>query len=102
MNGVKKKDVIQVGISMSNKVTKKHMQDILEMLANRLNKTEYTEVTSAMSMMFLGHTFDMSEDGFEFINLAIHARKSAHEKRIHTKMNEKSLQAKVIKLKPKE
>ena len=87
---------------MTNKVTKEHMQDILEMLANRLNKTEYTEVTSAMSMMFLGHTFDMSEDGFEFINLAIHARKHAHEKRIHKKMSEKPLQAKVIKLKPKE
>jgi len=87
---------------MSNKVTKEHMQDILEMLANRLNKTEYAEVTSAMSMMFLGHTFEMSEDGFEFVNLAIHARKHAHEKRIHKKMNEKPLQAKIIKLKPKE
>ena len=79
------------------------MQEVLELLANRLNKNEYAQVTSAMSMLFIGHTFDMSEDGFEFINLAIQSRKSAHEKRLVQKNdNVKSLQAKIIKLKKKD
>ena len=84
-----------------NKVTKEHMAEILELLANRLNKDEYANVTSAMSMLFIGHTFDMTEDGFEFINLVIQSKKVAHQKRIHKKLIEKPLQAKIIKLKPK-
>jgi hypothetical protein len=88
---------------MKNKVNKKHMEEVLELLANRLNKIEYAQVTSAMSMLFIGHTFGMSEDGFEFINLAIQSRKSAHEKRILRKKEDvRSLQAKIIKLRKKD
>lgn len=76
------------------------MAEVLELLANRLNKDEYAAVTSAMSMLFIGHTFDMSDDGFEFINLAIESKKNAHEKRI-VNMKTKSLQNKIVKLKPK-
>lgn len=79
------------------------MEEVLELLANRLNKTEYANVTSAMSMLFIGHTFGMSEDGFEFINLAINCRKSAHEKRILQNDNKnKTLQSKIIKLERKD
>jgi len=88
---------------MADKVTKQHMAEILELLANRLNRDEYANVTSAMSMLFIGHTFNMTEDGFEFINLVIQCRKSAHEKRIlQKKDNVKSLQAKIIKLRKKD
>jgi hypothetical protein len=81
--------------------SKQHMAEILELLADRLNKEEYATVTSAMSMLFVGHDFEMSEDGFEFINLAIESRSNAHENRI-AKMKTKTLQSKVVRLKPKE
>ena len=67
--------------------TKDDMQGVLQILA---------KVTSAMSMLFVGHTFGMSEDGFEFINLAIKTKKNNINK--PTKITR---QDNVIKLKPK-
>lgn len=80
--------------------SKKHLTEILHLLGNRLNKAEYAKVTSAMSMLFVGHTFEMSEDGFEFINLCVQAKKEAHLFQI--KKNYKNpRQNNIILLKPK-
>ena len=84
-------------VDKKDKMSKRHMEEILQLLANRLNKEEYATVTSAMALLFVGHTYDMSEDGFEFINLAIHSRKNAHIDRLHQM---KTLQSKIVKLKP--
>ena len=45
------------------------LEESLEILAVKLDLSEYTKVTSIMTMMFVGHTFEMSDDGFELINL---------------------------------
>jgi|TARA_R110000796_G_scaffold65155_1_gene150598 hypothetical protein len=82
------------------KASKEHLEEILHLLANKLNKNEYAMVTSAMSMMFVGHTFDMSEDGFELINLCIKAKKEAHINRVYNFI-EKPRQASIVLLKPK-
>jgi hypothetical protein len=47
-------------------------------------------------MLFIGHNFDLSDDGFEFINLAIKIKKESHKKTF-----KKALHNNVIKLKPK-
>jgi len=78
------------------KHTRDDMQEVLQILANKLDRLEYAKVTSAMSMLFVGHTFGMSEDGFEFINLAIKTKKNNINK--PTKITR---QDNVIKLKPK-
>jgi hypothetical protein len=49
-----------------------------------------------MSMLFIGHQFDLTSDGFEFINLAIKIKKEAHKKTF-----KKALHNNVIRLKPK-
>ena len=78
------------------------MVKTLTVLANRLNKEEYAAVTSVMSLMAIGHTFELSEDGFEFINLAVEVRRTAQEDRIADMYEKKSLQNKIVKLKPKD
>ncbi len=67
----------------------------LELLSDKLTPKEYAKVTSIMSMLFVGHTFDLSDDGFEFINLCISIKKNYRKKAV------KSLQGNVIRLKPK-
>ena len=49
-----------------------------------------------MSMLFVGHTFQLSEDGFEFINLVIKTKKNQGKKLV--KINR---QSNIIKLKPR-
>jgi hypothetical protein len=68
----------------------------LELLSDKLTPREYAKVTSIMSMLFVGHTFDLSDDGFEFVNLCISVKKNYRKKRAV-----KSLQGNVIRLKPK-
>jgi hypothetical protein len=48
----------------------------LELLSDKLTPKEYAKVTSIMSMLFVGHTFDLSDDGFEFVNLCISVKKN--------------------------
>jgi len=76
--------------------TRDDMQEVLQILANKLDRRDYAKVTSAMSMLFVGHTFGMSIDGFEFINLAIKTKKNITNKEVKI-----TRQDNVIKLKPK-
>ena len=76
--------------------TRDDMQEVLQILANKLDRRDYAKVTSAMSMLFVGHTFGMSIDGFEFINLAIKTKKNMTNKEVKI-----TRQDNVIKLKPK-
>jgi len=76
--------------------TRDDMQEVLQILANKLDRKDYAKVTSAMSMLFVGHTFGMSIDGFEFINLAIKTKKNITNKEVKI-----TRQDNVIKLKPK-
>ena len=71
------------------------MTECLQVLANRLSKEEYAAITSMMSMLFIGHTFELSEDGFEFVNLSIKIKK-----KINKKDFDLSRQDNIIKLKP--
>ena len=82
---------------MSGKrIRKTNLESALEIIARKLDSKEYSKVTSVMSMLFIGHQFDLSRDGFEFINLAIKIKKD-----IHKKTFKKALQGNVIRLKPK-
>lgn len=76
--------------------TRDDMQEVLQILADKLDRKDYAKVTSAMSMLFVGHTFGMSIDGFEFINLAIKTKKNITNKEVKI-----TRQDNVIKLKPK-
>lgn len=71
------------------------MIECLQILANNLSRDDYVTVTSAMSMLFIGHNFELSDDGFEFVNLTIKVKKE-HKK----KGFDLSRQDNVIKLKP--
>ena len=81
---------------MSKKIKKDNLNDILIILAQKLDAKEYSKVTGVMSMLFIGHQFDLTPDGFEFINLAIKIKKEAHKKTF-----KKALHNNVIRLKPK-
>jgi len=71
------------------------MIECLQILANKLTREEYAAVTSMMSMLFIGHTFELSEDGFEFVNLSIKVKKQNNKKDFDL-----SRQDNIIKLKP--
>jgi len=71
------------------------MIECLQILANKLTREEYAAVTSMMSMLFIGHTFELSEDGFEFVNLSIKIKKQINKKDFGL-----SRQDNIIKLKP--
>lgn len=71
------------------------MIECLQILANNLSRDDYVTVTSAMSMLFIGHTFELSDDGFEFVNLTIKVKKENKKKGFDL-----SRQDNVIKLKP--
>ncbi len=78
------------------RIKKTNLEAALEILANKLDSKEYSKVTSVMSMLFIGHQFDLTPDGFEFINLAIKIKKESHKKTF-----KKALHGNVIRLKPK-
>jgi|TARA_Y100000289_G_scaffold64355_1_gene76116 hypothetical protein len=78
------------------RIRKTNLEAALEILANKLDSKEYSKVTSVMSMLFIGHQFDLTPDGFEFINLAIKIKKESHKKTF-----KKALHGNVIRLKPK-
>jgi len=78
------------------RIKKSNLESVLEILAHKLDSKEYSKVTSVMSMLFIGHNFDLSDDGFEFINVAIKIKKESHKKTF-----KKALHNNVIKLKPK-
>jgi hypothetical protein len=82
-------------LGTKKRLTKEHMTECLQVLANRLSKEEYAAVTSMMSMLFIGHTFELSEDGFEFVNLSIKIKKQINKKDFDL-----SRQDNIIKLKP--
>jgi hypothetical protein len=82
-------------MSTKNRVNRGNLITVLELLSDKLTPKEYAKVTSVMSMLFVGHTFDLSDDGFEFVNLCINVKRNYRKKII------KSLQGNVIKLKPK-
>ena len=77
------------------KIEQGNLLSVLELLSDKLNPREYAKVTSVMSMLFVGHTFELSDDGFEFVNLCINVKKKYRKKVV------KSLQGNVIRLKPK-
>ena len=81
---------------MSKRTTKNQLDNALEILAENLDPLEYSKVTSVMSLLFVGHQFEMSPDGFEFVNLAIKIKKEQSKKRY-----KKTLQGNVINLKLK-
>tara|TARA_B110000444_G_C18544722_1_gene457415 strand:- start:288 stop:545 length:258 start_codon:yes stop_codon:yes gene_type:complete len=80
----------------NKRIKKTNLESALEILAQKLDATEYSKVTGVMSMLFIGHQFNMTPDGFEFINLAIKTKKEAHKKTF-----KKALHNNVIRLKPK-
>jgi hypothetical protein len=82
-------------LGTKKRLTKEHMTECLQVLANRLSKEEYAAITSMMSMLFIGHTFELSEDGFEFVNLSIKINKQINKKDFDL-----SRQDNIIKLKP--
>lgn len=81
---------------MGKRISKNQLDKALKILADKLNPLEYSKVTSVMSLLFIGHQFDLSPDGFEFINLAVKIKKE-HKKQ----QFKKSLQGNVISLKLK-
>ena len=78
------------------RIKKDNLEQALEILAANLNAKDYSKVTGVMSMLFIGHQFNLSGDGFEFINLAVKIKKESHKKTF-----KKALQGNVIKLKPR-
>ena len=78
------------------RIKKDNLEQALEILAANLNANDYSKVTGVMSMLFIGHQFNLSRDGFEFINLAVKIKKESHKKTF-----KKALQGNVIKLKPR-
>jgi len=82
-------------MSTKNRVNRGNLITVLELLSDKLTPKEYAKVTSLMSMLFVGHTFELSDDGFEFVNLCINVKKKYRKKVV------KSLQGNVIRLKPK-
>ena len=72
------------------------LDESLEILARTLDLKDYTKVTSIMTMMFVGHTFEMSDDGFELINLITKTRKAVKKEKI--KVIKKTRQGNVFKL----
>ena len=73
------------------------LNESLEILASTLDLKDYTKVTSVMTMMFVGHQFDMSDDGFELINLITRTRKLIYAKKVK-KIIKKGRQGNVFKL----
>ena len=73
------------------------LNESLEILARTLNLKDYTKVTSIMTMMFVGHTFEMSDDGFELINLITKTRKAVKNEKVK-KIIKKGRQGNVFKL----
>ena len=73
------------------------LNESLEILASTLDLKDYTKVTSVMTMMFVGHQFDMSDDGFELINLITRTRKLVNAKKVK-KIIKKGRQGNVFKL----
>jgi len=82
-------------MSTKNRVNRGNLITVLELLSDKLTPKEYAKVTSLMSMLFVGHTFELSDGGFEFVNLCINVKKKYRKKVV------KSLQGNVIRLKPK-
>ena len=78
------------------RIKKDNLEQALEILAANLNSKDYSKVTGVMSMLFIGHQFNLSGDGFEFINLAVKIKKESHKKTF-----KKALHGNVIKLKPR-
>ena len=72
------------------------LNESLEILARTLDLKDYTKVTSVMTMMFVGHQFEMSDDGFELINLITMTRKAVKKEKI--KVIKKTRQGNVFKL----
>jgi len=72
------------------------LNESLEILARTLDLKDYTKVTSIMTMMFVGHQFEMSDDGFELINLITKTRKAVKKEKI--KVIKKTRQGNVFKL----
>ena len=81
---------------MSKRITKNQLDKALQILAEKLDPVEYSKVTSVMSLLFVGHQFGLSSDGFEFVNLAIKTKKEYRKKRF-----KKTLHGNVISLKLK-
>ena len=73
------------------------LNESLEILARTLDLKDYTKVTSVMTMMFVGHTFEMSDDGFELINLITKTRKAVKNEKVK-KIIKKGRQGNVFKL----
>jgi hypothetical protein len=73
------------------------LDESLEILARTLDLKDYTKVTSIMTMMFVGHTFEMSDDGFELINLITKTRKAVKNEKVK-KIIKKGRQGNVFKL----
>ena len=84
-------------MSVKPKDMRGQLNESLEILARTLNLKDYTKVTSIMTMMFVGHTFEMSDDGFELINLITKTRKAVKNEKVK-KIIKKGRQGNVFKL----
>ena len=80
------------------KGSKEHLGYIFGILAENLDKDEYAHVVAVMQMLFIGHDFYCSPDGFELVNMSIRAKEFVKKK--ETKSKIKSRQDNVIHIKP--
>jgi hypothetical protein len=60
-----------------------------------MQRRRQLHITGHRTMLFIGHTFELSEDGFEFVNLSIKIKKQINKKDFDL-----SGQDNIIKLKP--
>jgi hypothetical protein len=79
--GPKKEEVVEI-----IKGSKQHLAYVFGVLAKNLNKNDYAHVVAVMQMLFIGHPFDCSLDGFEMVNLSVEAKKEIRKQEISKKI----------------
>lgn len=80
------------------KGSKEHLEYIFKLLASNLNDNDYSHVIAVMQMIFVGHSFYCTPDGFELVNMSIKAKQEAKKSRIKSKI--KARQGNVISINP--
>lgn len=80
------------------KGSKDHLAYIFGILAKNLDKDEYAHVVAAMQMLFIGHDFHCTPDGFELVNMSIRAKEFVKKDAIKNKI--KARQDNIIHIKP--
>jgi hypothetical protein len=78
------------------KGSKEHLEYIFKLLASNLNDNDYSHVVAVMQMIFVGHSFYCTPDGFELVNMSIKAKQYAKKNKIKSKI--KARQGNVISI----